>query len=494
MCRSGFCVDGICCDAACDGACESCQGEATDAPDGACAPRRVRSASPLCDGICSGDRRCLSGTPEWAEVYVAPGDETAVYAIGPTSAGGVIVAADFFGSDIDLGDQPWPAAGLVLAEVGPETSIPRWSASYPDFSGELRSLTSDNGGRILLSGVARRDDLLFWRSLGIPDPSGSSSSGFLFLAAFRSSDGQGAWAKEYRVGSGTATILGTTHQAAEGAHLLMHDRTSSIEVQSEVGPASVTDGGNILLHQTESALVRAAGYAGGEVFPQSLADDPIRGGVYLAGTTSGEAFGTPVMGEAGYVASFFSDYQTRWVATLAAADGGPGFSTDLYQVAADPAWTRVNLMAYANATATVAEGPPLPTAAGQQIVGQLDDSGGHAWSVGIPQPSFAEGTMGVGPRGDVVAAFFCEETVAAGELSVDAGRGALCAVRFTRDGDPLWLRFFSCSDPDMFPTSVVVAESGVFISGSFIGSLEVGGEVGTLTTNGQDLFLLKLRP
>jgi hypothetical protein len=52
QCASGFCVDGVCCDAACDGACQSC---AQTGKVGSCAP--VRNAT---DDACTGGATCDS--------------------------------------------------------------------------------------------------------------------------------------------------------------------------------------------------------------------------------------------------------------------------------------------------------------------------------------------------------------------------------------------------------------------------------------------------
>lgn len=54
-CASGFCVDGVCCETACDGACEACDG----AVDGSCAPI-ARGADPdnECALTCDGEGAC----------------------------------------------------------------------------------------------------------------------------------------------------------------------------------------------------------------------------------------------------------------------------------------------------------------------------------------------------------------------------------------------------------------------------------------------------
>ena len=52
-CASGFCVDDVCCDAACADVCGSCSAAATGGSDGTCAPKLVdtpcRAATDTCD-------------------------------------------------------------------------------------------------------------------------------------------------------------------------------------------------------------------------------------------------------------------------------------------------------------------------------------------------------------------------------------------------------------------------------------------------------------
>lgn len=59
-CRSGVCVEGLCCDAACDGVCSSCAGRRTGQPDGACSVVLESAAPhPECGGAaCDGEGHC----------------------------------------------------------------------------------------------------------------------------------------------------------------------------------------------------------------------------------------------------------------------------------------------------------------------------------------------------------------------------------------------------------------------------------------------------
>ncbi|MCC6648804.1 MAG: hypothetical protein IT374_24965 [Polyangiaceae bacterium] len=69
QCKSGFCVDGVCCDAACDGTCQACAASKTGQPDGKCSnatdgsdPHNTcaKDAGNLCgaDGLCDGQGQC----------------------------------------------------------------------------------------------------------------------------------------------------------------------------------------------------------------------------------------------------------------------------------------------------------------------------------------------------------------------------------------------------------------------------------------------------
>ena len=70
-CASGFCVEGVCCTTACNGACEACRETETKAPDGICASatkgtdpfnRCLDSGAASCqlDGVCDGAGKCES--------------------------------------------------------------------------------------------------------------------------------------------------------------------------------------------------------------------------------------------------------------------------------------------------------------------------------------------------------------------------------------------------------------------------------------------------
>lgn len=61
-CRTGYCVDGVCCETACDAACYACVGSLTGEPHGTCAPIAARGASDTAPAsLCGGSTGCTSG-------------------------------------------------------------------------------------------------------------------------------------------------------------------------------------------------------------------------------------------------------------------------------------------------------------------------------------------------------------------------------------------------------------------------------------------------
>src|SRR6185437_9354079 len=59
-CASGFCVEGVCCDRACDGACQACTAALTGGANGVCAPAMDGGVDPR--GLCAEEAASTCGT------------------------------------------------------------------------------------------------------------------------------------------------------------------------------------------------------------------------------------------------------------------------------------------------------------------------------------------------------------------------------------------------------------------------------------------------
>lgn len=103
-CHTGFCVDGICCETACDDACESCSAAETGGEDGLCAPVQA-GVDPVCDepdepdaGAPDADAPSDAGEETDAEVPDDAGDGDTPDDAGDTDA------SDDAGEVTDAGD------------------------------------------------------------------------------------------------------------------------------------------------------------------------------------------------------------------------------------------------------------------------------------------------------------------------------------------------------------------------------------------------------
>jgi MYXO-CTERM domain-containing protein len=175
---SGHCVDGVCCDTACDGVCVACSAAAKgDGADGACGPLATGTRDVACeaqpastcgttgtcdrgacakfaDGTTCGPAgaachsgQCIAGPPQFrceGDVEVLPPDgrkECAPYRCDPTS-GQCLVAPCGTSADCVDGSQcvagacvafvavatPAPNAGCAVSAVGDRSSFAAWLA------------------------------------------------------------------------------------------------------------------------------------------------------------------------------------------------------------------------------------------------------------------------------------------------------------------------------------------------------------------------------
>lgn len=99
-CPSGFCSDGVCCDAACDSPCAACD---LAGSEGVCtAHGAATSPEPGCEGTCDGAGTCVTGDVLWSRQIGGAGGET-VNAVAVDEMGGVVLVGSFDGP-VDFGD------------------------------------------------------------------------------------------------------------------------------------------------------------------------------------------------------------------------------------------------------------------------------------------------------------------------------------------------------------------------------------------------------
>jgi hypothetical protein len=120
-CLHGFCTDGVCCDAACAGTCESCNAPGSA---GACTPfAAATDPEDECSAgvaICDGASGCSDGRHRWSRPAVADvQDDKAqrVVALGVDGIGNVVAFGDFEGKIELSAGNPLVASGAGTTDV-----------------------------------------------------------------------------------------------------------------------------------------------------------------------------------------------------------------------------------------------------------------------------------------------------------------------------------------------------------------------------------------
>ena len=113
-CRSGFCVDGICCDTACDAGCETCSGTGTM---GTCSPAGAGAECRAATGECDIVETC-SGTERTCPADVVEFDGTSCDGAAGVCMDGSCVDPGALDAGIGLGDAGLDDAGVGDGDAG----------------------------------------------------------------------------------------------------------------------------------------------------------------------------------------------------------------------------------------------------------------------------------------------------------------------------------------------------------------------------------------
>jgi len=125
-CFEASCVDGVCCDAACDGLCESC---VVAGLEGTCSPEPSGTVSGDCPGsVCDGLGACIAGELEWGATFGGYLADAKGFAIAPDDMGDSYLLTEVDG-DVDFGATPVStgvSTDVVLAKLDP-SGAPLWA-------------------------------------------------------------------------------------------------------------------------------------------------------------------------------------------------------------------------------------------------------------------------------------------------------------------------------------------------------------------------------
>jgi hypothetical protein len=189
-CQSALCVDGVCCESACDGTCETCD---LAAAEGTCSPQAPGTDpdGECGEGLCSGAAACATGTEIWTKNATGP---TGSAALSVDSQGAVVVSVMGF-EDVVFPDATVSGSGSrsgYVAKLSPTGDV-LWSDSAALFSSDYKgafTTTVTPEDDVVVAGYSEEATELGGPTFGeIPE----------FFVTKLGTDGEHAWTKSFTV-------------------------------------------------------------------------------------------------------------------------------------------------------------------------------------------------------------------------------------------------------------------------------------------------------
>lgn len=147
VCYAASCVDGLCCDTACDGICSSCL---VAGLEGTCSPEPSGTVSGDCpSSSCDGLGACVTGDLSWGVTFGGSASYAEGFAIAADGQGNSYLLAEIQGN-VDFGATMIDTAGsgdVALAKLDP-SGAPTWTFHLPSTGGAVAydvATTSDGG-------------------------------------------------------------------------------------------------------------------------------------------------------------------------------------------------------------------------------------------------------------------------------------------------------------------------------------------------------------
>jgi hypothetical protein len=482
-CLSGFCVDGVCCDAECDGDCEACD---IGGIEGLCLNHDAGS-DPETDcgpGVCDGSGDCAVGNHLWSKSY-GIGDDQYLFRSAVDDQGNVLMTGYFYTS-MSIAALPLLSIGgadAVMAKLDPNGTL-LWSKRFGDGSSDFGwAVDTDSSGNVYAAGY-------FYGSIdlggGVHISQGDRD---LYLAKF-DANGTYVWSKSFGDGAEQRTrsvavddngnvVLGGWNGgnvSFGGATLAAVDGIDGFVARFD------TDGNHL--------ASRSLGGIGTEIVYAVAFDS--KGDVLVSGNfTSSIDFGggaeTSVGGSDAFVAKLDPMLNTQWSRVY-------GDSSDQYArtVQADDDGNVVTT-GYFEGMMAVGGSPVISSTGGfDAFVIKLDENGSVQWllPLGNANNQLGQGAA-VDSNGNVIV-------TGSNVGDVDFGGGMLTAggfgvdaflVKLSSDGVHVWSYLYGANGGQYGWSVNADANDDVVVTGYFGGSVSFGGA--TFTASSNDAFVAK---
>ncbi len=476
-CLSGQCVEGVCCDLACDGGCESCRAAWTGDSDGSCLPVADRLSPPgsctdylSCNGLgsCRSPYGAVCGTgtdcateycankvctepPFDVSVWTYGGvDQDAGRSVAVAPNGNIVLAGgistdpanskyvSFGGSDLGCGGTPTDNFVAVFTADGTHV----WSRCLGDGQNYPIYAAADSDSNVIVAGLLSQS---FDFGAGTHTVDGIYD---LFVVKLAAADGALLWDKAYSNPSSNGRPYGLVIDSNSNAYVLSREDSVKVRKFSSSGSDSVLS--TIPTYFSKIAVTRANQlvFLGEVPADTDLGSGPVQGGIVARYSSAG----------------YFID-----VVEL-------GFSPNALSVGYDDsiAVTAVD----SNITVTKLS-PTLST----------------LWSRSVPSGSAAIPVQDARDRTIVIADLGTATSVQIVGPAI-SGPGTF-AVAFGPSGALLWSKQLTSSNLayiwDTDAVQLAVADNTVFIPGAYYDGAAILGS-NHVSSGAEDIFLLRMTP
>ena len=503
-CFAGFCVDGRCCDLACEGPCLAC--DAADAL-GHCQahpPGENTEASCPEPGVCDGSGACASGAHLWSVAVGDAGDET-LAAIAPAPDGGAYLVGDFGGAFAAGGDlcASQGARDVFVVRLGPG-GVPLWLRCFGG-AGDERAVAAaaDAQGVYALGG--------FGSTIDFGDGPHTTAGGEDIFLVRLDVDGSAVWSRAFGgPGAQHATALAVTpsglwlaggfEQALDFGNLPLQSLDREDAFVAKLGP-----GGSY-------AWARQIGGPGDQraraLAVTSAAD------VVVAGTFDGSVDFDPSLPggdleSAGGVDFFFGKYNSygqlagaHWPLVVGDADDqcdvntGCRMSVAIRAVGDCSDHVCDDVVVAGDFTGQIDFGTGLLVSGGgaDGYVVELFENSIPLWarSIGGAADQWVA-ALAVDDLGNALVVGGFSGTLDLGASLPSAGATDAFVAKLGPWGQPVWTRRFGGASADMASALSVDAVGSPFVGGSFAGAISLGG-ADLVPVGGLDVFVGRLDP
>ena len=485
-CASNACADGVCCDDACDGACEAC-----DTSPGQCTPV-VAGADPDSEcggGVCDGARACAEGTTQWARAFGDPAwDDDEALDVAVDAQGNVIIVG-FFDGNLDFGCGTVTSGGWAdafAAKLSPDGDC-LWSRGFGDSNYQVAfGVAVDGQGNVLVVGrFAGNIDL----GAGLMTGAG----GWDAFVAKLDPDGNALWSKRWG------------DSANQEARAVAADASGNLRVIGSFAGTTDFDG-TVYGASGIDAFVVDLGPTGSVLWAKAFGGNNNQEGVDIAVDANGNALfagrfrGDIDMGGGaltaglgqGIVVAKLSPAGTH---TWSHAYGDATFDADMGAVAVDGSGNAA--LACTIRGSVDFGGGPLVTAGVERdaCAFELDATGNHVWSRAWGDLS-AQGAVGIATDagGNVVLAGYNLGTMDLGGGPLQAAQlEDVFVAKLARDGTHLWSRQLVDGGSGLATAVATGPAAEILLTGYFTVSIDYG--LGPLPSGGAaDAHLGKLAP